>query len=88
MNIGVESVDQIVGLALAAEELKFESVWTFEHVIVPLEYKSKYPYSSDGKMGITPETNFVDPLIALTAVAAVTSEIRLGTGVNISVNCW
>ena len=83
VNIGVESVDQIVGLALAAEELKFESVWTFEHVIVPLEYKSKYPYSSDGKMGITPETNFVDPLIALTAVAAVTSEIRLGTGVNI-----
>lgn len=83
VNIGVESVDQIVGLAKLAESLKYESVWTFEHVIVPIDYESKYPYNSSGKMGMPPETNFVDPLIALTAVAAVTEEIRLGTGVNI-----
>ena len=83
VNIGVESVEQIVGLAKLAESLKYESVWTFEHVIVPIDYESKYPYNSSGKMGMPPETNFVDPLIALTAVAAVTEEIRLGTGVNI-----
>ena len=83
VNIGVESVEQIVGLAKLAESLRYESVWTFEHVIVPIDYESKYPYNSSGKMGMPPETNFVDPLIALTAVAAVTKEIRLGTGVNI-----
>ena len=83
VNIGVESVEQFVGLAKLAESLKYESVWTFEHVIVPIDYESKYPYNSSGKMGMPPETNFVDPLIALTAVAAVTEEIRLGTGVNI-----
>ena len=83
VNIGVESVEQIVSLAKLAESLKYESVWTFEHVIVPIDYESKYPYNSSGKMGMPPETNFVDPLIALTAVAAVTEEIRLGTGVNI-----
>ena len=54
-----------------------------EHVIVPLDYKSKYPYSPTGKMGAAPETNFIDPLIALTAIAAQTKKIRLGTGVNI-----
>ena len=83
VNIGVESVEQIVGLAKLAESLRYESVWTFEHVIVPIDYESKYPYNSSGKMGMPSETNFVDPLIALTAVAAVTKEIRLGTGVNI-----
>ena len=83
VNIGVESVELIVGLAKLAESLRYESVWTFEHVIVPMDYESKYPYNSSGKMGMPPETNFVDPLIALTAVAAVTKEIRLGTGVNI-----
>ena len=34
-------------------------------------------------MGVTPETNFVDPLVALSAIAASTKTVRLGTGVNI-----
>jgi len=83
VNIGVQSVDQMVGLARHAESCGYESVWTFEHVIVPLDYQSKYPYNATGKMGVAPETNLVDPLIALAAIAAATSRIRLGTGVNI-----
>lgn len=83
VNIGIRSIEQMVGLARLAEELGFESVWTFEHVIVPIDYQSQYPYSPSGKMGAAPETPFIDPLIALTAVAASTTTIRLGTGVNI-----
>ncbi len=83
INIGVESVDQMVGLAQLAEKSGYESVWTFEHVIVPLDYQSKYPYDASGKMGAAPESPFVDPLLALTAVAASTKTLRLGTGVNI-----
>ncbi|MCB1693207.1 MAG: LLM class F420-dependent oxidoreductase [Pseudomonadales bacterium] len=83
VNIGLEQVEHMIGIAQMAEGAGFESVWTFEHVIVPLDYKSKYPYSPSGKMGAAPETNFIDPLIALTAIAANTKTIRLGTGVNI-----
>lgn len=83
VNVGVQSAAQMVGMAQAAEELGFDSVWTFEHVIVPHDYESKYPYNKSGKMAADPETNFVDPLIALTAIAASTKTIRLATGINI-----
>ena len=83
INIGVQSADQIVQTAQLVESLGYESVWTFEHVIVPVNYDSKYPYNKSGNMGAAPETNFVDPLIALSAVAASTKTLRLATGVNI-----
>jgi probable F420-dependent oxidoreductase len=83
VNIGVADAEQMIRIAQTAEAVGVESVWTFEHVIVPVDYKSKYPYSPNGKMGAAPETNFIDPLIALTAIAAQTKKVRLGTGVNI-----
>ena len=83
VNIGIQKTEQMVGIAQLAESVGMESVWTFEHVIVPLDYKSRYPYSKNGKMGGEPENNFIDPLIALSYIAASTKTIRLGTGVNI-----
>ena len=83
VNIGITDAEQMVGLAQLAEAHGVESVWTFEHVIVPLDYQSKYPYSPNGKMGVSPETPLIDPLIALTLIAAHTKTLRLGTGVNI-----
>jgi probable F420-dependent oxidoreductase len=83
INIRMQSLEQLVGLSQFIESQGFESVWTFEHVMVPVEYESKYPYSKDGKMGGSSDNPFLDPLIALTAVAAHTKTLRLGTGVNI-----
>lgn len=83
INIGIADAQQMTGLAQLAEQAGFESVWTFEHVIVPMDYQSKYPYNDTGKMGVAPETPFIDPLIALTAIAAATKTLRLATGVNI-----
>ena len=83
VNIGVATPEQMITTAQVAEDAGYESVWTFEHVIVPVDYQSKYPYAASGKMGAAPETPFVDPLIALTAIAMQTKTIRLATGVNI-----
>jgi probable F420-dependent oxidoreductase len=82
VNIGVQP-EQMVGLAQLAEGSGFESVWTFEHVVVPVDYQSRYPYNDSGKMGGPPETVFIDPFVALSAIASVTKTLRLGTGVNI-----
>ncbi len=84
INIGAQAhPEKIADLAKAAEESGIESVWTFEHVIVPVAYASKYPYHPSGKMAAEPETPFIDPLIALTYAAAHTTRIKLATGVNI-----
>jgi len=91
MKIGIVSInvggpataENMIEIAQHAEAAGIESLWTFEHVIVPIDYASKYPYHRSGKMPITPETWFVDPLISLAHVAAATKTIRLGTGVNI-----
>jgi probable F420-dependent oxidoreductase len=80
---GSELATNMISIAQHAESAGIESLWTFEHVIVPTEYESKYPYDRSGKMGISPRAWFVDPLISLAHVAAATKSIRLGTGVNI-----
>lgn len=80
---GPETAERMISVAQHAESAGIESVWTFEHVMVPTHYESVYPYSADGKMPIPPEAWFIDPLIALSHVAGATKTIRLGTGVNI-----
>lgn len=70
-------------LARLAEESGFESLWTVEHVVVPRDYASTYPYARDGRMPGGEETDIPDPLIWLAHVAAVTERIRLATGILI-----
>ncbi len=70
-------------LATAADEMGLESIWAVEHVVVPAGYQSKYPYADSGRMPGPEDSPIPDPLIWLTYVAAVTSTIRLGTGILI-----
>ena len=59
-------------VVLAAEEVGFESVWTGEHVALPIQ----------GNPVPTPaETPFLDSIGVLTRVAALTTRLRLGTGI-------
>jgi probable F420-dependent oxidoreductase len=70
-------------LARAAEAAGIESLWTFEHVVVPAGYQSSYPYSTSGRMPGDGAGNITDPLTWITFVAAVTERVRLATGVII-----
>src|SRR2546423_12407215 len=73
-----------VELAKAAEEAGFDSIWTVEHVVVPRDYQSKYPYSPTGRMGSGLEDFPIpDPLIWLAYVASATRTIKLGTAIVI-----
>lgn len=72
---------EMVATARRAEELGFESLWIPDHIVLPVEYRSLYPYSTSGRMPAPPETPFHDPIVALAFIAGATSRIRLATGV-------
>ena len=63
------------------EDRGFESIWVPEHVVLFDEHESVYPYSADGRLPGGPETGMLEPLTALTYLAAVTDRVRLGTGI-------
>ena len=75
--------DNLEHLARTAEEVGIESIWTVEHVVVPVGYKSRYPYSESGRMPGPENSPIPDPLLSLAYAAAVTKKIRLGTGILI-----
>jgi probable F420-dependent oxidoreductase len=75
--------DVTAGLAQLAEEHGFESLWTVEHTVVPAGYASEYPYDESGKMPGGDEVSITDPLIWMTWVAAVTTHLRVATGILI-----
>lgn len=75
--------DAAADFAVAAEAAGFESLWTVEHVVVPAGYESTYPYDPSGKMPGGEESPIPDPLIWLSYLAAVTSRIKLATGILI-----
>lgn len=77
------SPDGATALASIAEENGFESLWTVEHVVVPADYRSPYPYSPSGRMPGAEDSPIPDPLIWLTWVAAATRTLRLATGILI-----
>ena len=84
VNVGPFGLpDHLENLGRCAEEAGIESVFTVEHVVVPKDYKSEYPYSPTGKMPGDELAPIPDPVLPLAFLAAVTQKIRLGTGVMI-----
>lgn len=72
-----------VALAEHAEQAGLDSLWTVEHVVIPADYASRYPYSQTGRMPGSDDAPVPDPLIWLSYVAARTSRLLLCTGVLI-----
>lgn len=67
----------------AARELEardFESLWVTEHTHIPVSRESPWPGGAE-----LPDyyARTLDPLVALTAAASVTSRLRLGTGISL-----
>lgn len=68
-------------MAKKAEDLGFDSIWYAEHPAVPVHSDSPFP-STGGEIPWT-YSHFTDPYIALARASAVTSDIKLGTGITL-----
>jgi probable F420-dependent oxidoreductase len=73
----------LVRFAQTAEALGFDTIWTSDHIVVPTEVQSFYPYHPAGQMPFVPAEPYLEPLIVMTYLAAVTQRIRIGTSVLI-----
>jgi probable F420-dependent oxidoreductase len=73
--------DASVQLAVTAEAHGFDSVWVADHLIIPAESSQSYPYARQAGMPLSPDWAFLEPLIALAAIASRTKRVLLGTGV-------
>jgi probable F420-dependent oxidoreductase len=73
--------EYITTLGREAEGRGFHSIWAAEHVVLFDDYASQYPYAADGKIPAGGSSGILEPFTALSFIAAVTSTIRLGTGI-------
>ena len=76
------SID-VVTLATRAEELGFESLWVPEHPIIPVERTQKVPEGSTDEELPKKYFDVVDPYVTLAAAAAVTTTLKVATGVTL-----
>ena len=67
-----------VELGRALEERGFESLWAPEHSHIPLSRRSPFPQGGD-----LPKKYYdvMDPFVTLSAAAAATTRLRVGTGI-------
>ena len=73
--------DVIRAVAQTAERTGVATLWAAEHVVLFDRYDSAYPYSPTGAFPLGAQADWLDPFITLTFAAAVTSRIRLATGI-------
>ena len=93
MRIGISAYDMtatgLLDLASAADAAGFDTLWLGEHLFLPVAYEAEHPTSGGDAHKhhtgpvVSPETELLDPLVELAAVAGATRRIRLATGIFI-----
>jgi probable F420-dependent oxidoreductase len=92
MRLGVQPVTGgagadvrfVIEFARRADELGFDSLQLTDHVVLPVEMSSRYPYDPGGRFWADPDDDFYEPLGLLGFLGGITRRIRLGTSVLVA----
>ncbi len=81
-NVGpLAHIDSLAHIAQSAERLGYDGVFLSDHIAIPTELQSAYPYRSDGRFPLTASDRVLEPVTTLAYLAAMTTRMRLGFSV-------
>jgi probable F420-dependent oxidoreductase len=75
--------DILFRLVQKGDTLLYASAFVTDHVVIPVEIDSAYPYSANGRVGGDWKEGYLEPLPLMAHLAALTKRIRIGTSVLI-----
>ncbi len=78
-QVGMSDADHYMPLAKAVEAAGYHGITVPDSICYPREASSKYPYNKDGSRKFLESLPFLESLIAVMAMAAVTEKIRFAT---------
>ena len=81
-NVGpMAQIDVLADLTRDIESRGFSGIFLSDHIAIPVELRSAYPYRSDGRFPLTSTDLILEPITALSYLAAVTDSVDLGLSV-------
>ena len=81
-NVGTMAyIESLMQIAQRAEGLGYSGVFLSDHIAIPTELRSAYPYRSDGRFPLTSSDRILEPVTTLSYLAAVTRRLHLGFSV-------
>jgi probable F420-dependent oxidoreductase len=78
-QVGMCDADHYLPLAKAAEEAGYQGITIPDSICYPEVASSRYPYNADGSREFLESVPFLESLIAVAAMAAVTEKVRFST---------
>jgi probable F420-dependent oxidoreductase len=75
--------DSIARIATEAEALGFDYVTVSDHIVIPADIESRYPYSDSGEFPSGTQVDRHEQLMQCMFIAAVTTKLRIVTSVMV-----
>jgi probable F420-dependent oxidoreductase len=75
--------DSIAAIAMEAEKLGFDYVTVSDHIVIPADIESRYPYSDSGEFPSGTQVDRHEQLMECMFIAARTTKLRIVTSVMV-----
>jgi probable F420-dependent oxidoreductase len=82
--VTVRELEQLQPLAILAEKLGFHGLMLGDHLAMPREITSRYPYTPDGKLFLPLDTPWADPWVTFAHLGAVTKTLRFASNIYLA----